>query len=196
MSRIQGKKCFLTYQHTEKDSSFTLANLLQFFQLRFPDLHSYSLGLEQYPNEEGTHIHCLLVFAKKETVYLNTLTYCQTVPFNKAFTGHKKKDVLAVHRYCVKNGEYLSNLDEDAYTSKESKWSDILSASTKEEAVAQLCLHYPRDAILSRRNFDYWAEQHFKVIPPPFDPGEKEFTCPEVLQEWKIANIDGKFFLT
>lgn len=194
-SRFEATKVFLTYQHIEREPSLNNESLKSHFNLVLPPLLSYTIGTESYPSEPGEHIHVLLRFTKKERFLSSLFTFLSIVPYSEKFRGHSKKDVLAVHVYCKKEGAFITNVeDTDFETKSNQRWSEILQAPTRDEATSIFQSAYPRDAILSRRQFDYWADLVFKVIPPAFIPREGFINIPDVLSSWYETNVLGKFF--
>lgn len=187
MRRFEAKKVFLTYQHIEREPTLNLETLLTFFTASLPELESHTLGLEDYPTETGQHIHVLLRFSRKERFPFDRFNFGTIVPFNEAFRGGARKDILAVHRYCIKDGTFLTNFT--APDSQTNKWPDILASATKEEALEIFIANYPRDAVLSRRHFDYWTDVHFKPLPIPYIAREGFVNIPDVLLQWREEQL-------
>lgn len=192
MRYFNAKKAFLTYQHCEVIVNFDKLNLRAFLFL-LPNIETVTVGQEIYPTEPGFHCHVLLTFKEKTKFNFVRFDYLGITPYNENFRSSSKAEILRVYEYCIKDGCFTST-----YTPPEpgniSNWASIAAAETREEALSLLLKHYPRDAVLQRRNFDYWAERNYEVLREPYVGGDFEFDVPPVVQEWVESEFSGKFF--
>lgn len=176
-------KVFLTYQHVETIQDFSKHSLFTFLQ-SLPNVKDVTVGQEKYPTEEGFHCHCLCTFTKKTKLPFTAFDYHGKSPFNQNFRGNSRGEVQRVRQYCKKEGDYLET-DWENGDSSTSKWAEIVAAPTRDSALSLLVEHYPRDAVLQRRNFDYWADARFRVVEVPYvSPPTYEFNIPPSLSTW------------
>lgn len=187
-ARVQARKAFLTYQHTEKIPNFNLQEFYHFL-LEIPNVTTVTVGQEKYPNEEGYHCHCQLLFCKKVTYKLHKFTYEGIVPYNEQYRSNAKGEVVRVHKYCIKDGLFFTNYTEDSIAGKDSGWTEIMQSNTREEALEIFNRTSPRDAILSRRQFDYWADCNFKILAEPYVPRPYMYTVPDTLSHWVATEL-------
>lgn len=194
MPRFDATKAFLTYQHIETEALFTKENLLAYYVETLPPLKSFTIGRELYPNEPGYHMHVLLVFQCGQRFSFDKFRFLGINPFNQRFHSHSKQSLIKTHAYCSKEEDFISDFDESEYTSssKESHWRQILNANSREEAYAILQTEYPRDAVLQKRQFDYWADGHFTVPEVPYPQGTNPFKIPDLVSKWREDNFPGK----
>lgn len=190
-SQTQTQKLFLTYQHLERVPEYTLADLNSYLT-SLPNVKSVTVGQENYPSEPGFHVHCLIVFSLRVTFETSRLTYHAIVPFSQQFRGRGKAELLRVHEYCIKDGVFLDSFEVEE--DKGEGWRNIAASNTKEEALEIFNTSYPRDAILQRRNFDYWCSQKFAVLEAPYVAGAEVFNVPDVVSRWCEDQLPGKHF--
>lgn len=184
-------KAFLTYQHCEDIEDFSKEALFDFL-FALPNVKDCTVGQENYPTEEGFHCHCLLLFNKKTKLPFSAFDYHGKSPFNQNFRSNSRAEVQRVREYCKKEGNFCESGFEDSTTPTESHWASIATATTRDAALTLLTEHYPRDAVLQRRNFDYWAEVHFKPPEVPFvSPPTYQFDPPPELSDWADTQLNG-----
>ena len=189
MPTFHAIKVFLTYQHCEKIENFSKDSLFTFLQ-SLSNAKDVTVGQENYPTEEGFHCHCLVTFNKKTRLPFTSFIYHGITPFNQNFRGNSRGEVQRVRTYCKKEGNFMETDWEDCDSST-SKWGEILAAPTRESAVALLVEHYPRDAVLQRRNFDYWADARFRAVEVPYvSPPTYQFDIPPELSDWYNEQLE------
>lgn len=191
MRYFQARKAFLTYQHCETITAFTKEHLNNCL-LNLPGIESVTVGQENYPTEEGFHCHVLLVFREKQKFLFEKFNYFGVVPFNENFRSQARAEVERVYKYCIKDANFISNYSPRL--APENHWQSIADAESKEAALALLQQFYPRDAILQRRNFDYWAERAYPVVEQPYVGGTFDFNVPPVVQTWVESELPGTVF--
>lgn len=209
---FNARNVFLTYQKvneafavTDSDSRRALLqDLLDFLTTSVGPFESYSMGIEDYPQEEGQHVHVLLCWANRKHVPWSRFTWRDCAPFNQSFRSRvvSAAEKKRVHDYCIKDGCYLTNFSERAVVPRNpNAWRDATNAATAEEARAIIQDNFPRDWILHHRNIDYYIQSRFPQEARAFDPvvPSSPVITPGPIENWKVKYIVdkdyvGKFF--
>lgn len=187
-SSFRKKQAFCTYQHLERafeKGEDTLKVFYAWFQEKFP-LKSVTVGFEDYPTEEGFHAHVFLEF--NNTYYCPTalFTYEGIIPYFETVTNAKaSRD--NIHKYCIKDGLFLSNRTGDSDEVKEDHFRKAILSTSRAEASSYIQEHLPRTYICSYNNVQAFLDGHFRGV-------NTDYVAPQDLLDWKVPDEIEEWF--
>lgn len=180
--RVQAIKVFLTYAQCHLTKEYVLE------QLTLPTnswtVDDYAIGLEQH-QDGNPHLHVYLKFVDKiDCRNERAFDICDFHPNIQV-----PRSAKAVIHYVIKGGDYLIS-DGIKVTIEKKSWGEILHESdTKEEYLALVQKHYPRDHAVNYERLVLYANAMFPETIVPYNSPDLTWILPEVLQLWVADNL-------
>jgi len=198
-TNFKAKNGFLTHQHLERlekgDRDEVLGFMVDHFKDNFAEARSVTVGIEDYPTEEGFHAHSLIEFGgvhtcprsdfsvKSEDELTTINPFFQSVTCSKASLDRTRE-------YCKKDGLFFTNWEEPTDQSQQLAWSQCLEQPGRAEAQAFLQNTFPRNYVTNYNQIQSFLNGHYPpVVVQYVTPPEYEFTVPEELEEWLVTNL-------
>lgn len=175
--RICAKNFFLTYPRCSESKDALKTFLLSL------GCSACVVGAELH--EDGTpHLHAVVSFARKKDI-----KNARFFDFNNHHGSYEGcRDVLASIAYTKKDGDFIEWGD---VPKAKRKWTEALSASSKEETMQLISEISPRDFILNNQRIRDYCDWKFKPVQEEYVPKFTNFIMPDIVQVWKDQlNID------
>lgn len=148
---FQGSSFLLTYPQSNFDLNEFLNHLTTQLGVSYARVSS-----EQHA-DGSLHRHALIHFPKKIRQGTRYFDYATRHP-NVKTVGRRKEDWSRCLAYVTKDGDFLE-FGTPRHNENSSIWSQIVNASSREEAQEILIKEKPREAVLNARNFDYFLDK-------------------------------------
>lgn len=156
--RFAAKRAFLTYSDVCEE--ITKEAIYHDINDRYP-IKYFALGEEIHPSTGGRHIHCLFEFSRK-------IDSRDVTCFDVADSQHQHHPNVQV----VKKGaahwervlDYVTKDDPNPLANVELKptWGELFDlATTKEEYLRLVKIHYPKDYALNLQRLEYMATKTY-----------------------------------
>lgn len=181
--RFQGRHVFLTYPRCD----LTRDQVNERICANFP-VESIVVAQEHH-EDGGLHLHVFVRFTRKfDSRNERVFDYDEYHPNIQCPRSPK-----SCYEYCKKADDECIDTFPAGYGTIKRKWGDIISDSqTKDDFLAAVVEHYPRDAALSWRRLGEFCESRYREYSPDYQPTYQEsaFRIPECIADWKRANFD------
>jgi hypothetical protein len=176
----------LTYSQVGEREKVDLVTFLQ--DRRY--VHAFIVGEERH-QDGGRHFHAYFVFSKRCDISTTFFDWDGLHP-NIESVRQQLKAAKPVVDYVTKEDQ--SPILWPSHTtwpwSEEGLWSRIAEADSRDEALALIRQHKPRDFVINRRNIDFALDAMFPPTPPPTPVYALEsFVQPPEFREWADANF-------
>jgi len=181
---LKKKNFFGTYQHVEL--AFPALNAQEILD-KFVDFFTATLQpsplwvtacIEQYPTEEGYHVHCLLEYDTSTSVSREAIKLEGIFPFLKN-CSHGRANIKRVRDYCLKSEPNFTNY-VDASVTNDSEWGSILECATRLEAEKAIQSSFPKYYICNYSNIRNFLDGYFRGSNAAYvpDPSNSESMVP------------------
>lgn len=190
--RFQGVQVFLTYSQVGDRSRDSLK---EFLRQHSSPVDKFLIGQEQH-QDGNTHFHVHLVFSRRYDVRNERIFDWDGCHPNIATIRGRLggSDARRVHEYCKKGGDYIiwpETATWEFATSKDSKYTKVVNASSRAEAAEVLRNELPRDWVINHEKCNFFLDAAFRPVQSqfisPWTPDD--FNVHQTMQQWTIDNL-------
>lgn len=146
-SKFRARKFLLTYPKCNESKESLMKFLKEINKTKFVRVCSEL-------HEDGTpHLHAVVAFEELFRTSERGFDFNGNHP-NIQIVGKKKDDWVRVVDYVGKDDDYIEE-GRDPFP-RQFQFTDIIECTSRDEAWELLKTNRPRDAVLNKRNFDYY----------------------------------------
>lgn len=146
-SKLQARKFLLTYPKCDETKESLKDFLNGIKKTKFVRV------CKELHQDGDAHLHAVVAFESLLQTNERGFDFNGNHP-NIKIIGKKKDDWIRVLDYVAKDGDYIDE-GHDTF-SRQFEFHDIIECASREEAWEMLKSNRPRDAVLNKRNFDYY----------------------------------------
>jgi hypothetical protein len=178
--QFNSKSAFLTYPQCTITKEAMLYYLMEQFNPSF-----CRVGSELH--EDGSpHLHVLMQadepLRSKSSKFFDIHGFHPNIQSTRCF-----KRVLD---YVGKTGNFIDFGELPSRGSKRS-WADVVSGSSKEEALAMVMTDFPRDYVLNLERVEYFLNKHYATAHEPYQHDQTlVFNTPQTLINWADQRLE------
>lgn len=190
-ARLKASAVFLTYSQVGDVPRDDLVAFLT----GIPFVNGGIACLELH-QDGGRHFHAWVDLKSQSTFTNDRFDLNGLHPNVIICPGHKKSDASQNRiEYCKKDKDWVYFPDGYEPPSKkeaDTTWQDVITAESREEALAIVATNRPRDAVINARQIDYFLEKKFGekvVLYVPDFPRDSFTRVPPILDEWVMGSL-------